>query len=264
MGWKGKIIGGAIGFFFGGPLGAILGTVVGHAVDTGAELDRLSDMRGDSAGQQARPSGRRPWSLEKQQLTFFVAAFSMLAKLSKADGRVSAEEISSVEAFIHQDLRLDAQRRHMAIEIFRTALKSPVAFEDFARQFHRQFSRQPQMHELMIDILLRVAVADGTLTDGEEALILSAVQIFGFSQVRYRQLRDQYIDTADKAYAVLGCSPGDSDAEVKRCYRQKVQEYHPDKIASRGLPPDFTRLAEEKFREIQDAWEQIKAARNIA
>ncbi|MDL2328225.1 TerB family tellurite resistance protein [Desulfosarcina sp. OttesenSCG-928-A07] len=263
MGWKGKIIGGAIGFFLGGPLGAILGTVVGHAVDTGAELDRLSDMRGDAAGRRERPSGRRLWGMEKQQLTFFVAAFSMLAKLSKADGRVSSEEIDSVEEFIQQDLRLDPERRRMAIEIFRTAVKSPVRFEDFARQFHRQFYRQPQMHELMIDILLRVAVADGILTDGEEKLILSAVEIFGFSQVRYQQLKEKYVNTTDKAYAVLGCNPGDSDAEVKRCYRQRVQEYHPDKIASRGLPPDFTRLAEEKFREIQEAWEKIKAARNI-
>jgi DnaJ like chaperone protein len=55
----------------------------------------------------------------------------------------------------------------------------------------------------------------------------------------------------------------DSDDQVKRCYRQRVQEYHPDKIAAKGLPDEFTRFAHDKFREIQDAWEQIKAARGI-
>lgn len=256
MGWKGKIVGGAIGFFMGGPLGAILGAAFGHAFDTGAELDRLSDQREKS-------SGHRLFNMERHQLTFFVAAFSMLAKLSKADGRVSPEEIDSIEDFIRQDLRLDPQSRHMAIQIFRAALNSPGTFEDFARQFHTQFYRQPQMHELMIDILLRVAVSDGVMTSGEEDLILSAVRIFNFSPVRYRQLKEQYVKTTDSAYAVLGCSPEDSDAEVKRCYRQRAQEYHPDKITAKGLPEAFTRLAEEKFREIQEAWEQIKAARKI-
>ena len=50
---------------------------------------------------------------------------------------------------------------------------------------------------------------------------------------------------------------------LKRLYRQRVQEYHPDKIAAKGLPEEFTRFAQDKFREIQEAWEQIKAARGI-
>ena len=106
-------------------------------------------------------------------------------------------------------------------------------------------------------------MSDGSMTPGEETLILSAVQTFHFSSVRYEQLKSQYVQTADKAYAVLGCSPTDSDDQVKRCYRQRVQEYHPDKIAAKGLPDEFTRFAQDKFREIQEAWEQIKAARGI-
>ncbi len=250
MGWMGKVVGGTIGFALGGPLGAIFGATFGHAFDTGAELDTAA-------------SRQRLSPVEHHQLTFFVAAFSMLAKLAQADGRVTREEIDSIESFMAKDLRLDPQSRNAAVNIFRTALNAPGTFADFTGQFHGQFRHQPQMLEMMIDILLRVAVSDGSLTPGEETLILSAVNTFNFSAQRYEQLKSQYVRTADKAYAVLGCSPDDSDDQVKRCYRQRVQEYHPDKIAAKGLPDEFNRFAHDKFREIQDAWDQIKAARRI-
>jgi DnaJ like chaperone protein len=246
----GKVVGGTIGFALGGPLGAIFGATFGHAFDTGAELDTAA-------------SRQRLSPVEHHQLTFFVAAFSMLAKLAQADGRVTREEIDSIESFMAKDLRLDPQSRNAAVNIFRTALNAPGTFADFTGQFHGQFRHQPQMLEMMIDILLRVAVSDGSLTPGEETLILSAVNTFNFSAQRYEQLKSQYVRTADKAYAVLGCSPDDSDDQVKRCYRQRVQEYHPDKIAAKGLPDEFNRFAHDKFREIQDAWDQIKAARRI-
>lgn len=250
MGWTGKLVGGTIGFALGGPLGAILGATFGHAFDTGAELDT-------ARGRQQLSS------VEKHQLTFFVASFSMLAKLAQADGQVTQEEISSIESFMEKDLRLDPQGRHAAENIFRTALNAPGTFTDFASQFYGNFYNQPQLIELMIDILLRVAVSDGHMTDAEESMILSAVNIFKFSSSRYQQLKSKYIQTADSAYAVLGCNPSDSDDQVKRCYRQRVQEYHPDKIAAKGLPEEFTRFAQDKFREIQEAWEQIKSSRGI-
>jgi DnaJ like chaperone protein len=85
----------------------------------------------------------------------------MLAKLAQADGQVKKEEIDSIEGFMQNDLHLDAQSRNAAVNIFRTALNAPGTFEDFADQFYGQFHHQPQMLELMIDILLRVAVSDG-------------------------------------------------------------------------------------------------------
>ena len=250
MGWMGKVVGGTIGFALGGPLGAIFGAAFGHAFDTGTELD--------SSGGRERLS-----TVEQHQLTFFVAAFSMLAKLAQADGRVTREEIDSIEDFMVRDLRLNAESRNAAVNIFRTALNAPGTFDDFARQFYGQFHNQPQMIEVMIDILLRVAVSDGRMTAKEEELILIAVNTFRFSSVRFDQLKSKYVKNANKAYAVLGCSPDADDDQVKRCYRQRVQEYHPDKIAAKGLPEEFTRFAQEKFREIQEAWEQIKETRGI-
>ena len=160
MGWLGKIVGGTIGFALGGPLGAIAGAAFGHAFDS-SENRYLADD-GMRFGQAERLS-----NTEEAQMTFFVAAFSMLAKLVKADGRIAREEVASIEQFMVYDLQLDAQSRMVAMNIFNTALESPGSFEDFAAQFYNQFRNQPQILEFLIDILFR---------DGQVARFLAIKQ----------------------------------------------------------------------------------------
>jgi DnaJ like chaperone protein len=250
MGFLGKLIGGTIGFAMAGPLGAIAGAALGHAFDTGGQSYYTTEQARLSAGEEA-------------QFTFFVAAFSMLAKLVKADGRVSKEEIDAVENFMIYDLNLNPESKRLATNIFHTAIDSPDDFNAFAGQFYSQFRSQYQMLDLMIDILLRVSVADGTLSTNEEKLILSAVRIFNFNDETYRKLKSKYIKEHDRYYAILGCNKNDPDEAIKKQYRKLVSDYHPDKIASKGLPEEFTKFANDKFREIQEAYEVIKKERGI-
>lgn len=249
MGIIGKLVGGAIGFAMGGPLGAIAGAVFGHAFDKGSS----------QYGHQTIPLSYR----EQSQVTFFVAVFSMLAKLTKSDGRISDMEIRTIEDIMANMLKLDMDSRRIATQIFQTALDSPQPFHGFASQFYSEFRDQPQLLEFMLDILLRVAAADGQLSRNEEELIDSAARIFSFSSSRYGKLKSRYVSVTEKYYAVLGCSRNDSDEEIKRQYRKRVSEYHPDKIASKGLPEEFTKLANDKFREIQEAYEAIRKERRI-
>ena len=196
-------------------------------------------------------------------MTFFVAAFSMLAKLVRVDGHISSEEIDTIEKFMQEDLNLGYGSRQAAVNIFHAAIDSAQTFEDFATQFAHSFQHQPRLLELMIDVLLRVALADGVLSNDEERLILSAAHIFGFSDERYRQLRSEHVADTEKYYSVLGCRPEDSDDQIKKQYRKLVFEYHPDKIVSKGLPDEFIKLAQTKFNEIQEAYDHIRQERGI-
>lgn len=250
MGILGKIVGGTLGFAIGGPLGAIAGTAFGHVFDKSGEVYDQGQKPGLSVG-------------ESTQLTFYVAAFSMLAKLVQVDGQAKQEEINSVEQFMIRDLNLDPYGQRITKNIFFTALRSPQRFEDFAYQFYSQFHAQPQFLELMIDILFRVAAADGNLNPGEENLIHAAVRIFQFNEKDYQKIRQKYTGVVDKSYAILGCDKGDPDEVIKSRYRKLVSDYHPDKIASKGLPDEFIKFANAKFQEIQTAYEDIKNERNI-
>jgi DnaJ like chaperone protein len=250
MGIIGKIVGGTLGFALGGPLGGIAGAVFGHAFDRDADTFQQEKVQHLSA-------------IEESQLAFFVSTFSMLAKLVKADGQVSQKELDVVEKFAAHDIGLSGEHRRVALNLFSAALESPASFEDFAVQFSQRFSGQSQLIEMMIDILLRVSVADGRLTTSEEALILSAVRIFGLNEGRYTQIKSRYVDSADKAYQILGCRKEDSNEQIKKQYRTLVHSYHPDKVLSKGLPDEFVELAHDKFREIQAAYEQIRKERGF-
>jgi len=252
MGWFGKIVGGTIGFALGGPLGAVAGAAFGHAFD-----------KNDGTGYMEQGQDGRLSMGESAQMTFFVATFSMLAKITGTDGHVSREEIDSIENFMRRDLNLSPGSRQAAVNIFHAAGDSPQSFQDFAAQFHNAFQYQPRLLEMMVDVLLRVSVSDGSLSDTEEHLILSAVHIFGFSDETYRKLRSRYVAEFERYYAVLGCSRSDSVEWIKKQYRKLVFEYHPDKIMSKGLPDEFLKLAHDKFREIQEAYEYIKQERGI-
>lgn len=251
MGWFGKMVGGTLGFAVGGPLGAIAGAAFGHMFDAEDDPQR----RLPEAGNLSQES--------QAQFTFFVAAFSMLAKLARVDGRITEEEMKSIRRFMVQDLRLNAESQKMAEKIFNAALQAPQTFSEFAHQFYRQFNDRPELLELMVDILLRVSVADGALHKSEEELIVRAVKIFRIPDTDYRKVKSRYVSKNDKYYAVLGCSQNDSDEEVKKQYRKMVRDFHPDTIASKGLPNDFIQFANDKFREIQEAYEAIRKERKI-
>lgn len=250
MAWFGKLIGGTIGFALGGPLGAILGTTFGHAFDSKNETDNRYKGPLLSSGEQA-------------QLTFFVATFSMLAKLVKVDKSISKEEIDSIEKFMLHDLGLNPESRRIAMNIFHTAMDSQGSFLDFAEQFYGEFQSQPQLLDLMIDILIRVSVADGFLSEDEESLILSAVRTFKFTEEEYRKFKSRYVRDFEKYFAILKSKSSDSNDQIKKRYRKLVLEYHPDKIASKGLPEEFMKFANDKFREIQEAYEVIKKERRF-
>jgi DnaJ like chaperone protein len=251
MGWLGKVIGGTLGFAMGGPIGAIAGAVFGHAFDKNEE--RLLHSNGR----------QRLSNVEESQFAFFIGAFSMLAKLSQADGRVTREEIDSVERFMVYDLNLNEESRQVAMNIFQAAMQSPGTFQEFTSQFYDRFRFQPQLLDLMMDIMLRLSLADGALNENEERLIQDAKRIFHFSDSQYHAIQSRYIDAVDKYYKILGCTPQDSDEQIKSKYRSLVKEYHPDKISSKGLPEEFIKLAEEKFREIQEAFDAVRRERNM-
>ena len=250
MGWLGKIVGGTIGFALGGPLGAIAGAALGHTFDANHQ----------PYSQDAR---RRLSHHEQSQMTFFVATFSMLAKLAKVDGYISPEEIQTIEDFMARDLNLNPESRRFAAQVFETAIDSPMSFQDFAGQFYQLFHQQPQLLDLMIDVLFRLSIADGHLSPSEENLIRSAAAIFNFGERKYQEFKSRYAPDSERYYAILETDSSATNEEVKKQYRKLVKEYHPDKVASKGLPEEFTKFAHDKFREIQAAYDAVKQERGI-
>jgi DnaJ like chaperone protein len=269
MSVKGKVIGGILGSMLGGPFGAVLGVAIGHTFDKDKNKNPNNGYQYQESAGQFGPS----FNLGQAQMTFFVATFSMLGKMANADGTISATERDTVLRFMNEDLRLAKQDQDFALRIFDTAAVSSESFDKFAEQFYQAFARSPEMIEMMMDILVRIAMADGVLTDKENQFIARAAMCMRYpaGNVEYLktkygwQQRSQQKDAGSlaAAYSVLGCSASDSDEAIKAKYKKLIKEYHPDVIASKGLPEEFMKFATEKFDQIQKAYEAIKKVRNL-
>lgn len=245
MTWFGKIMGGSVGFMFGGPIGALVGAALGHAL--------IDDKTRAGYAEPGRMSGQ-----EQRQTVFFTATFAMLGKMAKADGRVCENEINMVRSFMSDKLRLDAAAQQFAISIFNEAKDNTTPFEDYARQFGQVFGHEPQLRMMFYEMLFSVALADGVLHPAEEKILRGAPSLLGLHADVFNTVKRQFVSDASHHYAVLGLQNGAEMSEVKKAYRKLVNEYHPDKVIAKGLPDDFIKFAEGKFREINEAYEAIQ------
>ena len=249
-----------MGMLMGGPVGALIGGAIGHL---------FIDSQVEEVTTQRRPGGRTTrqtifTNQEQKQAVFFASVFAMLGKMAKADGNVTQAEIRVIEAFMRDHLRLDKQARMFAINIFNRAKDDAYPFSQYASEFSRHFYGDPNMRMVLFEMLFQVAAADGGVHHAEERLLEEAVRYLKIPHHLFEELKARLSPSADPAYAVLGLTHEATDAEVKDAYRAKVKEYHPDKIVSKGLPEEFLKFAEEKFKEANEAYEKIKKARGLS
>jgi DnaJ like chaperone protein len=232
----GKLAGGLAGLAVGGPIGALLGAVAGHYA---MDRDRSPEA------QEAR-----------DQVVFTIGVIALSAKMAKADGEVTEDEIAAFRQVVHVP---PSEERHVR-RIFDLARQSTAGFEGYARQIARLFADRPQVLEDLLDGLFHIAGADGRLHPNELAFLEEVARIFGFSEDAFTRLKTRHMgpDKSDPWY-VLGLERGASEAEVKAAYRRLVKEHHPDALIARGVPEEFVKMATDRLVAINAAYEQIRA-----
>jgi len=253
MGLLGALLGGTVGFMLGGPLGAMIGGGLGAQVGL---ADRAAAYRSRAGG----------YSAQELQSTFLIAVISLAAKTAKADGRVTAKEVRTFDAFL-QRLGMGVDERRMAGRIFNRARDSAIPASEFAHQVRQIMASQPDRIRDIVTLLLEIAHADGHLHPAEETLIQGLALEMGLSSRDYTSCKALFGAATglanSSAYEVLGLTSEATDDEVKQAYRQIARDYHPDTIESKGLPADFTRFATEKMQTANDAYARIKSERNL-
>ena len=159
MAWFGKIALGSLGMMFGGPLGAVLGAAVGH---------HLIDKQQAAAQARFQQASGAPFGrVAQHQAAGFVCILSMLAKIAKADGAVTQDELAVVDHFINS-LPMPEDEKAFARRVFNEAKNSPHSLEDFAAQFYQMTRAEPTVLCSFLDVLFQVAAADGVLHPAEE------------------------------------------------------------------------------------------------
>ena len=250
MNWWGKLIGTGVGML-GGPIGLIAGAALGHLYD-----------EDDPTPQDER----------KARILYLAYFFSCAAKVAKADGGISANEIEVTESLI-QRMGLDEKTAEFAKNVFRKAKTSRRSVDEDLKEAGRLIGYDPIVGQSFLGGLFEIIRSNGNklnelqvrfLLYGEERLKLKPGTVRLWIRGGYAPPRqDPSVDSLslEGAYNALGLKQECSERELKKAYRAKAGDFHPDKLKSKNLPQEFLNFANDQLTKINQAYEVITKAR---
>ena len=232
----GSLIGGFVGFSFAGPIGALIGSMIGGRISS------------------ARRSGfQRSFAPPKQ--VFAIALIILTAKLAKADGHVSKEELIAIK----DKLKIPEHEIDQVGKIFNKATEDSLGYEPYAQQIAQIYKSNPAVLDEVINILFYIAEADSNVSDSEATMIKKIAKIFGLSDSQFEGIKESR-KSSDKLnpYIVLGCDPNDDFTSIRKKYLLLSKEHHPDILMNKGVPQEVIEESKKKMRAINSAFDQIE------
>tara|TARA_B100000700_G_C14694333_1_gene691451 strand:- start:23 stop:748 length:726 start_codon:yes stop_codon:yes gene_type:complete len=232
----GSLIGGMLGLSLGGPFGMLLGSILG------GKISRARTKGGFSA-------------INQGQKYFALSLIVLSAKLSKADGQVSREELIAVK----DKLKIPESEIDQVGKIFNRAKQESTGYEPYAQQIAQFYKGNLNVLEEVINVLFYIAESDGNVSDEEEKMITNIAYIFGLNEVQFNSIKESR-KTSDKLnpYMVLESNPDDDLKTIRQRYLKLSKEHHPDLLLSKGVPKEVIEESKKTMRAINSAWDQVQ------
>jgi len=233
----------SLGNMIAGPLGALAFTAGAYFIGGKKNFNRADS------------------NFNKQQGVYAIGLIVLAAKLAKADGQVTSDEIAKFKKIF----RIPNSDLKQVAAIWKQAAETSDGFEIYAEQLYQTFRRSPQMLEQIILGLFEIGYADHDLSAPELRYIKKVSNIFKLDQQTFNRLRNSRPEfVREDPYKVLGVKKSDSANDIKKAYRTLARKNHPDVIRAKGITDEsIIRKAKEKFQLINDAYEQILKIKGI-
>ena len=243
MGKYAKWVGGGLGWFLGGPLGALAGYFVGSMFDQPSASTTQTLYRGRNYNTTAGD--------------FAMSLIVLVAAVMKADGRIVKAELDYVKSFFIRQFGEETARE--AVKMLRDILKKQIPLADVCKQISSNMEYSSRLQ--LLHMLYGVSASDGHFDPVEIKTIASIASYMSISNKDIDSIRNMFIPETESAYKILEVDPAASDSEIKRAYRRMARKHHPDTVSHLG--EDFRKVANEKFKMVNEAYEKVKKERNI-
>ncbi len=197
--------------------------------------------------------------------TFVFLLVNILVKIAQIDGKVTRDEVKTIRHFFQYNLRYSQNQLYWVKELIKDALVSTASLDSLLQEFRQKFAYEPRL--ILLELIYQVFYSNEEVSQAELQIAENIGGYLGISDYDQRSIAAKYragFRTAapagevaeEKYYAVLGLSPGASFTEIKAAYRKLSMQYHPDKVGHLG--EEFKKVAEEKMKEINQAYEFLK------
>ena len=255
-----KWIGASLGWSFGGPIGAIIGLALGSAVDAMSNGDKSSflgkgQQRSNRRTTYRTQSSQRP---QTQSGDFEVSLLILASIVIKADGKQDQRELN----FVRQQFVgiYGKERASHAFKLFKSInSQTNISTRQVCLQI-KQMMDHPSRLQLM-HFLFGIAKADGHVTNDEIKQIYTIAGYLGINHNDYQSIKAMFYNNQENAYKILEINTSATNNEIKKAYRKMAKKYHPDKVIHLGK--EHQKGAEEKFRQVQTAYEQLQKERRF-
>lgn len=241
-----KWIGAALGWSFGGPIGAIIGMALGGVVDG------FSKGGGGTFTQETFQ--KRP---RTQSGDFEVSLLVLASIVIKADGKQDERELD----FVRQQFTgmYGKERANHAFSLFKEINKQQISARQVSMQIRQMMDHASRLQ--LLHFLFGIAKADGVVVDAEVKSIKSIANYLGINTRDFESIKAMFYSSTNNAYKILEIDKSATTNEIKKAYRKMAKKFHPDKVIHLGK--EHQKGAEEKFRQVQGAYEQLQKERGF-
>ena len=240
-----KLLWGGLGWVIAGPIGAILGYAYGS-------MNAESNI-----GDYSSSSGRK-YAPKTRHGDFVKSVLVLLAKVMKADGKLLKSELDYVKNFLIQQFGVLQAKELMMV--FKDILDQDYPLRDVCRQIQRSMDHPSRLE--LIHILYGLSASDGNVHEKEVQVIQAIANYLNINKNDYESIKATFANDKGAPYRILEIDESASEDEVKKAFRKMATKYHPDKVSHLGK--EMQDLAEEKFKAVNDAYQQIKEHQKLS
>ncbi|NQX85298.1 MAG: TerB family tellurite resistance protein [Flavobacteriaceae bacterium] len=254
-----KWIGASLGWSFGGPIGAIIGLALGSIVDAVADGDGRV-MGGEQFRRKGSKSKYKTYSDYRQRETpqtqsgdFEVSLLILASLVIKADGHQDQRELDYVrQQFVNM---YGKARANHAFKLFKNINQQQnISKRQVCMQIRQMMDHASRLQ--LLHFLFGIAKADGHVTELELKEIATMSGYLGVSSRDFESIKAMFYNSSDNAYKILEIDKNATVDAIKKAYRKMAKKYHPDRVMHLGKEHQLG--AEEKFRQVQDAYEYLQ------
>lgn len=256
----GKWITGFLGWVMFGPIGGLVGFFLGSLFDGGSFIQIGDGNQPPYSGNTGGNTGgyTREQQRTGQRNSFLMSLLVLSAAVIKADGHFVKSELEYVKAFLRQNFGEEAAEQ--AKDIIKGLMEKDINVYEVGAQIRTYMNYSQRLQ--LFHYLVALAQSDNRVVQAEIDILGVIASAIGLSSQDTESIMSMFKNDLESAYRVLEITSSATDEEVRKAYKRMALKYHPDKVSTLG--EDVQKAAEEKFKNVQEAYEKIKKSRGMS